>query len=543
MRLGGPTSYTIAVRRLFRWLPKSRWKRYVVLTVIGGFALLLMLVVGGYFLWRIPKVQSLLITAMFNLQLRQPLETPPAPSLPREAAAGLLTNATALLSAGELFRPTNVWAVQLSFTSNQWAALGPKNVPPVPGFIRPDGSVILRNTNASRAGVAGVLGLDLPWSQSSVEFGNVMFTNVGMRFKGNGTLLGALRTHKRSFKIDLNKHLKSQQFVGRKTFNFGNLSADLSFLSDALAYEFYRDAGVPASRTAFARLLLTIDGRFDGRLLGLYVMVENPDAEWAREQFGVDGITLFKPVTYELFKDLGDDWTAYEGIYDPKTKTKPKHHRRVIELAKFVTAASDSDFAGRAGEFIDLDEFARFLACEVVLSNYDSILDNGQNFLLYLDPRTDKFGFIPWDLDHSWGEFPLIGTADLRERVSLWHPWVGENRFIERMLAVEPFRERYRREIERLLAALFVPERLNRRLDQLAAVVRPFIAEESTNRLAKFEITVADKWSDGSRDGNPFDPNRPVFQLKRFFVARAESVKRQLEDKTAGVELARKPPK
>src|SRR5216110_2971210 len=99
------------------------------------------------------------------------------------------------------------------------------------------------------------------------------------------------------------------------------------------------------------------------------------------------------------------------------------------------------------------------------------------------------------------------------------------------MLTVELFRERYRREIERLLATLFVPERLSRRLDELATAVRPFIAEESTNRLAKFEIAVADKWSDGLRDGNPFDPNRPVFQLKRFFGARAESVKRQLEDK------------
>jgi spore coat protein CotH len=352
-----------------------------------------------------------------------------------------------------------------------------------------------------------------------------------------------LRTYKRSFKIDLKKHAKSQGLVGRTTLNFANLSADSSFLSDALAYEFYRDAGVPASRTAFARLLLTIDGRFNGRLLGLYVIVENPDAQWAREQFGVEGITLFKPVTYELFKDLGDDWKAYEGIYDPKTKTKPKHQRRVIELAKFVTAASDSDFAERVGEFIDLDEFARFLACEVILSNYDSILDNGQNFLIYLDPRTDKFGFIPWDLDHSWGEFPLIGTADLRERASLWHPWVGQNRFLQRMLTAEPFRARYREEIERLLATMFVPERLNRRLEELAAVVRLFIAEESTNRLAKFEIAVADKWSEGLRDGNRFDPNHPVFQLKRFFGARAESVRRQLEGKAAGVELPRAPPR
>jgi hypothetical protein len=222
------TSYTIAVSKLFRWLPKSRWKRYVVLTVIGGFTSLVLLVISAYLLWRIPKVQSLLMTAIFNFQLRQPLEIPPAPSLSPEAAAALSTNATALLSAAELFRPTNVWAVHLRFTSNEWAVLGPKNVPPVPGFIRPDGSVILRNTNASRAGVAGVLGFDLPRSEAGLDFSNVAFTNVGVRFKGNGTFLAALRTYKRSFKVDLKKHRKSQELVGRTTLNFGNLSADLS---------------------------------------------------------------------------------------------------------------------------------------------------------------------------------------------------------------------------------------------------------------------------------------------------------------------------
>ena len=476
---------------------------------------------------------------MFNFQLRQPLETPPAPSLPPEAAAALSTNATALLSAAELFRPTNVWAVHLSFTSNQWAALGPKNVPPVPGFIRPDGSVILRNTNASRAGVAGVLGLDLPWSQSSVEFANVAFTNVGVRFKGNGTLLGALRTYKRSFKVDLNKHTKSQQLVGRKTFNFANLSADLSCLSDALAYEFYRDAGVPASRTTFARLLLTIDGRFDGRLLGLYVMAENSDAEWAREHFGVEGIALFKPVTYELFKDLGDDWKAYEGIYDPKTKTKPKHQRRVIELAKFVTAASDGDFAARVGEFIELDEFARFLACEVILSNYDSILDNGQNFLLYLDPRSDKFGFIPWDLDLSWGGFFLLGTTGERERASIWHPWVGRHRFLERVMAVEAFRQLYRAQLEDLLGRLLVPRRLHGRIDGMARVIRSPLTAESGFRLGKFEDAVSDQRPQHPSGGDGQGANRPAHQLKRFVEKRAISVREQLDGKSDGVILER----
>jgi spore coat protein H len=272
------------------------------------------------------------------------------------------------------------------------------------------------------------------------------------------------------------------------------------------------------------------------------VLVENPDSAWARKQFGTPDVALFKPVTYELFHDLGSDWTAYAGIYDPKTKPAPQQQRRVIEFARMVTHASDTEFAVRVGEFLDLDEFARFLACEVMLANYDGILNTGQNYFLYLDPRTDRFGFIPWDLDHSWGEFPFVGTAEERVRASISRPWLGQNRFIERVLAVKSFRERYRSELARLLETQFVPERLRRRLDELAAVVRPFIAEESSKRLAQFDLAVSDRFTDGPRDGNPFDSNRPVFQLKRFFAARATSVREQLEGKSDGVVLTRKSP-
>jgi hypothetical protein len=526
----------------FRWLPKSRWLRWLVVGALTGFCLLVVLGLSGFLLFRSPTFRMWLFAAIMSRQVHGQLEGLREPNLSPEETALLTTNALALRSAAELFATTNVWSVHLHFTSNQWAALGPKRVPPMPDFLQPDGTILLRNTKASRPGVAGVFGFDLPWSRGSLAFGDSTFTNVAARFKGNGTFLGAVRSYKRSFKLDLNKHGKSLGLAGRTTLNFGNLSADLSYLSDALAYEFFREAGVPASRTAFARLLLTIEGRFPERLLGLYVFVENPDAEWAREQFGVEGVALFKPVTYELFKDLGADWKAYSGIYDPKTKTTPKHERRVIDLARLTTHASEDDFAARIGEFLDFDAFARFLACETILANFDGILNTGQNYLIYLDPRTDRFGFIPWDLDHSWGEFPFAATADERERASIWHPWLGENRFLGRVMGVLAFRDRYRAEMERLLSTQFVPERLSRRLDELAAVVRPFIAEESAHRLAQFELAVSDRFTEGPRDGNPFDANRPVFQLKRFFHARATSVREQLDGRSEGVVLTRKPP-
>jgi hypothetical protein len=404
--------------------------------------------------------------------------------------------------------------------------------------MRPDGSIILRNPEASRNGLAGVFGLDFPWSIAEMQFGELTFRDVAARFKGNGTFVNSQRSYKRPFKFHLNKHNKSQELAGRTILNFHNLTSDGSYLSDTLGYEFFREADVPAPRTTFVRLRLSIEDRFVDRLLGLYVMVENPDSEWASEQFGTDGVALFKPVTYELFKDLGPDWKAYEGIYDPKTKVKPKQTNRLIALARLVTHATDADFADQIGEVIDLDEFARFVACEVILSNYDGILSNGQNFLLYLDPRIDRFGFIPWDLDQCWGEFPFTGSIRQRERASLWHPWVGNNRFLERMLAAQPVRERYRRELERIRANLFLPERLSQRLDELVKIVRPFIAEESSSRLRRFDRQITDYRGDDEADQSPSQP-RPGFDLRRFFLARAQSVTEQLSGQNDGVIITR----
>src|SRR5262249_5346888 len=118
-----------------------------------------------------------------------------------------------------------------------------------------------------------------------------------------------------------------------------------------------------------------------------------------------------------------------------------------------------------------------------------------------------------------------------------WHPWLGKNRFLERMLSAKPVRERYRAELERLRTNLFVPERLSERVDELAEIVRPFIAEESLRRLARFERQIGDK--SVVTDHNRTRPQAQGFALKHFFVARAESVDQQLNDESSGVIITR----
>jgi hypothetical protein len=132
-----------------------------------------------------------------------------------------------------------------------------------------------------------------------------------------------------------------------------------------------------------------------------------------------------------------------------------------------------------------------------------------------------------------------LWLTEERERANIWHPWVGKNRFLARVMEVEEFRKRYRASLEDYLARLFVPERLFRRMDELAKVIRPAVAAESDFRLQRFEQAVSDHWPELPPRGGSEWADRPVHQLKRFIVKRAHYVRLQLDNKTRGLTLKR----
>ena len=309
--------------------------------------------------------------------------------------------------------------------------------------------------------------------------------------------------------------------------------------TDALAERLFRDLGVPSPRAGFAYLTVNVVGKSQEQPLGLYVLIENPDADFAKDRFGSKKAPIFKPVTTELFKDLGDDWKAYAQIYDLKTHATPEQWQRLIQFARLVTGADDLEFARRLPEFLDIESFAAFVAGHVLLASYDGFLTNGQNFYLYLDPRSNRFGFIPWDQDHSWGEFGYVATADARERASIWQPSTYEDHFLDRVMKVEAFQAAYRRVLEHALSDLFTVERLSRQVDDLAAIIRPAIAAESDFRLRRFDLAIGTNWLSGPRDGIPEGPQAPVHQIKRFISNRVTSVRAQLDGTAQGVVLNR----
>lgn len=430
----------------------------------------------------------------------------------------------------DIFRFTNVWTIHLSFTPEQWQALEPKpGGGPQRGGRR--GS-FLQGPEGGRNGIAAAFGVVFDYVHADLEFGTNQFKNVGVRYKGNGTFLSSREGLKRSLKLDLNQFVKGQKFAGLSQVNLHNSVRDPSGMNEAIAYRLFRDGGVPAPRTAYAKVFVTVAGKYGRRYFGLYNVVEDVSGGFAEERFALKKGALLKPVTPNLFSNLGDDWKNYNQTYDPKSDLSEEQKRRVMELSKFASTASDSDFAAKIGDYIDIDNFARYMAITTWLTDLDGILGPGQNYYLYLHPKTQKFLFIPWDQDQPFGQFPR-GTEEQRKNLSIHKPWTGENRFLERLFKSESFKKAYLALLRDFNNTLFEPERIHRQVDELAAVLRVPIQEESKDRLVEFEKAVAGQKLTIMM-GPGFQGGTPVTPIKPFVIARAKSVADQLEGKSEG---------
>jgi len=432
----------------------------------------------------------------------------------------LLLLAAVCPAQADLFQTTKVWSVHLAFTKDQYSALKPASPAGHGGFSFGQGEW-LQGREGTRNGLASAMGIEFRTVHADLTLDTRQFHDIGVRYKGNGTYLEAQGVGKFSYKIDLHQYVKGQKLDGIGKLNLHNNITDGSWMNEVLAYRLYRDAGVPAPRTAYARVYLTVAGLHGERYAGLYSLVENVDSHFMDENFTNRGGAIFKPVSTNLFRYLGEDWAKYNQTYDPKTDLTKEQKKRLIDFTRLVTQADDTQFAAGLEEYVDLEEFSRYMAVMVFLSDMDGMFGPGQNFYLYLDPKTQKFSFVPWDQDHSFGQFPYIGTQRQRENLSIQEPWVGHRRFLERVFHVERFRNLYLARMKEFSNTIFAPQRFADQVDEIAAAIRPAVKEESAEKLARLQRAVA-----GTR--------RSVVPIKPFVKPRAQSVNDQLAGRSRG---------
>lgn len=429
------------------------------------------------------------------------------------------------VAGSQFFGTDKVVALHLSLTDKQFTTLTPKGGGFGPGFGPPK--------QANEGTHRNTFGVEFPWSQGELTWGTTTYKNVGVRYKGNYTYMATARSLQKSLKIDINRNDDAQKLDGLTMLNFHCGVSDASGAREAFSFAFFREAGIPAPRTCFAELTLSVAGKYDKELVGLYTVTEQVNKGFLKRHFKDGSGMLLKPEGLQGgLLHFGTNWRAYEDRYKPDAPPTDEQKKRLIDFTKLINTGSDDAFAKDIGTFLDVEAFLKFIAANALLSNMDSYLGYGHNYYLYLVPKTNQFVFIPWDLDLSLATWPAVGTPEQLVTLSIHHPHAGENKLIDRLFAIKEHKERYHTLLKDMTQTSFTKKLLSSTLDGIEKALREPLAREAKAVAARKEGG-GGGGGFGAPPGGQFGWSMPP---RRFIDKRLESVTAQLEGKAKGFE-------
>ena len=417
--------------------------------------------------------------------------------------------------AADFYVQTKLYQFDLELTESEWgamAAIDPRRGGPPVEFL-PKANGGQRAVHRGR----------FPWAVGMLKINGETLNPVGVRYKGNASYNLMHGSLKRNLKIKIDWTDDDQHYSGVKTLNMNAGGLDPTKLRDALGYAVFRKGGVPAPRTTFAELTLTVPGKYDREPLGLYTVVEQVNKSFLKDRFSSKKGLLLKPQGVLSVEYHGDDWSDYESRYRPDDKPLLAQSERLIEFARLVNRSDDSRFRNAIESYLEVDGFLRFIAVNALIVNLDTVLAMPQNYYLYLNPINDKFVFFPWDLDISFAGWPLGGPPEKQMDLSLAHPHSSQgHKLIDRLFAIDQYKLRYDRILSDFVKGFFSKEQLLQGIDEMDNVIGEAYARDTAAVASRNER------------GYPAPRGYRPPDLRTFVDQRIASIERQLAGDSTG---------
>ncbi|OON29568.1 MULTISPECIES: CotH kinase family protein [unclassified Micromonospora] len=217
---------------------------------------------------------------------------------------------------------------------------------------------------------------------------------AGGGFPGGGmtrTSLKAEEPETLPWLISFDEFVDGRRYQGHRevAVRVAGMGGGSTVLNEALSLSLLDSTGEAAQRYAYSSFTVN-DRPTTARLL-----VEHPDENFA-DQMGGTGV-LYKSLASSSFTDQGDDQTDYTDDFKQITMKGSQDLQPVINLIRWVNSASDEEFDAQLADRVDVDSFARYVALQNLLLNFDDMSGPGKNYYLWYDLETKKFSVISWD--------------------------------------------------------------------------------------------------------------------------------------------------
>ncbi len=347
---------------------------------------------------------------------------------------------------------------------------------------------------------------------------SVAYDSIGVRYKGNSSYNFAGSSPKKPYKMYFNKYRKDQKFFDVEKLNFSNLVHDPSHMREKISYDLCRRL-MPVSRAVYA--IITVKGVE----IGLFLQLENVDEDFLSRTYKDDQSNLYKSSDNGTsLKYKGQNQSAYADEYELKTNTDKDDWGGLILMLEKLNTTSDSNFVKVVGKALDLDNCIRYLAFNMVTSNFDSYTGSGRNIYLYDDSQSKQFKLIPWDFNLGFGNYS--GGWNILTVDAFTIPNLNIRPLAQRILGIDSLKKAYGRYISNMINNFVCSDTIM----ALAARIKPVIdsaVKKTANNFFDYDKFLSNIESDYAfKEGASIT----VFPgLKSFADKRFAELKKQLE--------------
>ncbi len=225
-------------------------------------------------------------------------------------------------------------------------------------------------------------------------YNEVTWYNVGVRYRGRTSR----SVSKKSWKIKFNEFVPGQEFIsGQKELNLDSTFGERTIMREKLASDFCELVDVPDFDTRHVQL------RVNGEFFGVYSAPENVDKRWIEKHSFDPSGSLYKAEVNACFQLLPDT-LAYMQAYSKKTN-EATGYADLIQFIELVNATPPTEIFNVLAPIFDIESFLNYNAAMIALSN-DSF--GCHNYFLFHDIVTDKWTYLPDDLDSTFGHVEIF---------------------------------------------------------------------------------------------------------------------------------------
>ncbi len=296
---------------------------------------------------------------------------------------------------------------------------------------------------------------------------------VGFRLRGNTSR----HSQKKSFKVSFNRFIQGGKYHGVEKLNLNGEHNDPSLLRAHVSWDIMRKLEIPAPRSNHVEVYI------NGSYYGLYLNVEHIDEEFVKSRFGKNDGNLYKCLYPADLDYLGSNPDAYKmdvggrRVYDLKTNTALDDYSDLAHFIDVLNNTSTPDLECELDEVFNMYPYLKVIATDILIGNWDGPMYNKNNFYLYHNTITNKFEYIPYDLDNTSG-IDWFGINWANRNIYKWSRTDEPRPIYTRFMEQAELRNQYSHIVKTLVSTTINFDSLDAALVQKRNELLPYVSND-----------------------------------------------------------------